>query len=325
MANLKNKVIILGSGSAGYTASIYLARANLEPMLITGDEEGGQLTITTDVENWPSFINIMGPELMEKMKEHSKHFGTKIVSDHIKEFSVTKDSGENNKFVMKGYKDEYEAAAVVIATGATAKWLGLENEKKFMGFGVSGCATCDGFFFKNKVVAVVGGGNTAAEEALYLTHHASMVYVIHRRDALRAEQILQERMKANPKIKFIWNRIVDDIIGEEKPIKKVTHLRLKSSKIVDVELDDKTEDIAVDGVFIAIGHKPNSDLFTDTLNIDSDGYIITDGKSSKTNVEGLFACGDVQDKIYRQAITAAGSGCIAALDVEKYLSSINKE
>jgi thioredoxin reductase (NADPH) len=174
-------------------------------------------------------------------------------------------------------------------------------------------------------VAVVGGGNTAAEEALYLTHHASLVYVIHRRDALKAEQILQERMKTNPKIKFIWNRIVDDIVGEDTPLKKITHLRLKSSKVFDVELDDKTEDIAVDGVFIAIGHKPNSDLFTDILDIDSDGYITTDGKSTRTNVDGLFACGDVQDKIYRQAITAAGSGCMAALDVEKYLSSVNKK
>jgi thioredoxin reductase (NADPH) len=324
MTNLKNKVIILGSGSAGYTASIYLARANLEPMLITGDDEGGQLTITTDVENYPGFTKITGPELMEKMKEHTKYFGTNIVSDHIKEFSLIK-SSTCNKFIMKGYKDEYEAKAVVIATGAKAKWLGLPNEKKFMGFGVSGCATCDGFFFKNKVVAVVGGGNTAAEEALYLTHHASLVYVIHRRDALKAEQILQERMKTNPKIKFIWNRIVDDIVGEDTPLKKITHLRLKSSKVFDVELDDKTEDIAVDGVFIAIGHKPNSDLFTDILDIDSDGYITTDGKSTRTNVDGLFACGDVQDKIYRQAITAAGSGCMAALDVEKYLSSVNKK
>jgi thioredoxin reductase (NADPH) len=326
MAKIENDVIIIGSGSAGYTAAIYLARANLKPVIIAGNESGGQLMITTDVENYPGFAEIQGPDLMENMKNHALKFGTEIISDHITEFTVKKDENGKNRFIMKGqFGDEYEAKAVIIATGATAKWLHdtdkrLVNEQKFLGYGVSGCATCDAFFFKNKTVAVVGGGNTAAEDALFLTHHVKKVYLVHRRDEMRAEKILQDRMRANPKIEFMFNKVVDDIIGVDSPKKKVTHLRLKSSKILDLDLSDKTTDIEVDGIFIAIGHKPNSDLFTDLLDIDDEGYINTEGKSTKTNVDGLFACGDVQDKIYRQAITAAGSGCMAALDVEKYLA-----
>ena len=326
MINKKHKVLILGSGSAGYTAAIYLARSNMEPVIITGNEEGGQLMITNDVENYPGFTKITGPDLMERMKEQSEEFGTKIINDHIEKFSIEKGERSRNKFVMKGYKESYECDAAIIATGATAKWLGLESEKKFLGFGVSGCATCDGFFFKNKVVAVVGGGNTAAEEALFLTHHASKVYVIHRRTTMRAEQILQKRMKDNPKIQFVWNRKVEEILGEEIILqngnvsKKVTGVRLISSQIEDTDLKNETQEIKVDGVFIAIGHKPNSELFKSFLSTDNEGYIITEGKSSRTEILGLFACGDVQDKIYRQAITAAGSGCMAALDVEKYFS-----
>lgn len=326
MTKIKNDVMIIGSGSAGYTAAIYLARANLKPMIIAGNDSGGQLMITTDVENYPGFKEVQGPDLMNLMKEHALKFGTEIISDHIIKFIVEKEEDGENKFIMEGqFGDTYEAKAIIIATGATAKWLSdtnhkIENEQKFLGYGVSGCATCDAFFFKDKVVAVVGGGNTAAEEALFLTHHVKKVYVIHRRDAMRAEKILQDRMKANPKIEFIFNKVVDDIIGVENPRKKVTHLRLKSSKIIDLELNHATEDLEIDGVFIAIGHKPNSNLFKDILDIDKEEYIMTQDKSTKTNVAGIFACGDVQDKIYRQAITAAGSGCMAALDVEKYMS-----
>jgi thioredoxin reductase (NADPH) len=317
--NSNKKVIIIGSGAAGYTAAIYLARAGIKPVIISGDAVGGQLMLTTDVENYPGFEAILGPDLMEKMKSHAEKFGTEIVGDQIEQFSVSKNQDRTNHFNLVGRYDKYEADAVIIATGATAKWLSetnpnLTNEKKFLGYGVSGCATCDGFFFKNKIVSVIGGGNTAVEEALFLANHASKVYLIHRRDELRAEKIMQDKMRANPKIEFLFNYAVEDIVGIEQPQKKVTHVRLKST------VNDEIKDVATDGIFVAIGHRPNSELFKNIVKIDKDGYIITEGRTTLTGVDGLFACGDVQDKIYRQAVTAAGSGCMAALDAEKYLS-----
>lgn len=312
MANThKTKVIIIGSGPAGYTAAIYAARANLEPILVSGMQPGGQLTITTDVENYPGFADVIqGPWLMEQMSKQAEHVGTKIITDHIKSVDFSK-----RPFTLIGESDDvYEADSVIISTGAQAKWLGLESEKKFQGYGVSGCATCDGFFFKNKNVIVVGGGNSAVEEALYLTNHAAKVYVVHRRDAFKSEKILQDRLFKNPKIEVIWNHALDEVIGSENP-KSVTAARLKNT------IDGSTQEIKIDGIFIAIGHKPNSDLFKETgLDIDAEGYIITKKGSASTNLEGVFAAGDIQDKTYRQAVTAAGTGCMAALEVEKFLA-----
>ena len=319
MINSEQKLIIIGSGSAGYSAGIYAARANLNPILITGNDTGGQLMITTDVENYPGIPEIMGPELMERMKMHAEKFDVKIIYDHIKQVEVKKRNNKNH-FVLYGSSIEkkYEAQSIIIATGASAKWLGIPNEEKFLGYGVSGCATCDGFFFKNKVVAVVGGGNTAAEDALFLTKFASKVYVIHRRDSLKAEKILQERMKANSKIEFLWNYVVNDIIGEDSPTKKITHLALKSTEGSNTE-----RKLEVEGLFVAIGHKPNSDIFNGIVDIDKNGYILTKGKSTETSMEGVFAAGDIQDSVYRQAITSAGTGCMAALDAEKYLEGLD--
>ncbi len=312
MALHKTKVLIIGSGPAGYSAAIYAARANLEPIMVTGTQPGGQLTITTDVENYPGFAEVIqGPWLMEQMQKQAENVGTKIIYDHIKEVDFSK-----RPFKMKSeVGDEFEADAVIISTGAQARWLGLESEKKFQGFGVSGCATCDGFFFKNKDVAVVGGGNTAVEEAIYLTNHAKKVYVIHRRDEFRAEKILQDKLLKNPKIEVVWNHVLEEVKGEEKPTKSVNGIRLKNTQ------DDSIKEIDVEGVFIAIGHKPNSGIFKDTgLDIDEEGYINTKAGTATTNIEGVFAAGDIQDKIYRQAITAAGTGCMAALEAEKFLS-----
>ncbi len=312
MAKHKTKVLIIGSGPAGYSAAIYAARANLEPLMVTGTQPGGQLTITTDVENYPGFADVIqGPWLMEQMQKQAENVGTKIIYDHINEVDFSK-----RPFTAKSeVGDEFEADAVIISTGAQAKWLGLESEKKFQGFGVSGCATCDGFFFKGKDVAVVGGGNTAVEEAIYLTNHAKKVYVIHRRDEFRAEKILQEKLFKNPKIEVIWDHQLEEVTGVEKPNKSVTGVTLKSTK------DDSTKKVEVEGVFIAIGHKPNSGIFKDTkLEIDEEGYIVTKAGGTSTNIEGVFAAGDIQDKIYRQAVTAAGTGCMAALEVEKFLS-----
>lgn len=311
MTTHKTKVAIIGSGPAGYSAAIYAARANMEPILINGSQPGGQLTITTEVENYPGFAEpIQGPWLMEQMEEQAKNVGTNIVFDHIEKVDFSK-----RPFILNGEGgDKYEADAVVIATGAQAKWLGLESEEKFQGFGVSGCATCDGFFFKGKEVVVIGGGNTAVEEALYLTNHASKVYLIHRRDSLRAEKILQDRLFKNEKIEVVWNHTLDEVLGNDKP-KSVTGVRLKSMT------DDSTKEINVDGVFIAIGHKPNSGLFKETgLEVDNEGYIITKPDSTATNIEGVYAAGDIQDKTYRQAVTAAGTGCMAALEIEKLLA-----
>ncbi len=307
----KTQILIIGSGPAGWTAAIYAARANRNPIIVCGDQPGGQLTITTDVENYPGFAKaIQGPWLMEQMKEQAEHCGTNIINDRI----------EKVDFSTKPFKaydragNLYIADSVIIATGAEAKWLGIESESEFLGFGVSGCATCDGFFFKGKKVLVVGGGNSAVEEALYLTNHASHVTVIHRRDSFKAEKILQDRLFKNPKISVIWDSELVEVIGEKKPLKYVTGARIKNLKT------DNLTDLILEGIFIAIGHKPNTNIFKDIIKLDEEGYIITLPGTTKTNIEGIFACGDVQDKLYRQAITAAGTGCMASLDAEYFLN-----
>ena len=304
------KVVIIGSGPAGYTAAIYAARAMLEPILIQGMQAGGQLTITTDVENYPGFADVIqGPWLMEQMEKQAVHVGTKIVTDLVtkletaqRPFRLTCDSG-----------DVYLADAVILATGAQARWLGLPSEVKFQGGGVSACATCDGFFYRNKEVVVVGGGNTAVEEALYLTNHASQVTIVHRRDHFRAERILQERLFKHPKIRVIWDSAVDEICGTENP-NKVTHVRLKNVKT------GALTDVKTDGVFIAIGHAPATELVKDQIKLKPSGYVETAPNSTATSVPGLFAAGDVADETYRQAVTTAGLGCMAALEAERFLA-----
>ena len=307
------QVLIIGSGPAGFTAAIYAARANRKPILVTGMQTGGQLTITTDVENYPGFADVIqGPWLMEQMQAQAKHVGTEIITDHIKSVDFSK-----RPFTAVGESGEvYTADTVVISTGAQARWLGLPSEKKFQGFGVSGCATCDGFFYRNKKVAVVGGGNTAVEEAIYLTNFASEVTLIHRRDSLRAEKIAQDRLFKNPKVKVIWDSAIEEIVGTEEPL-GVTGAKLKNLKTGEVS------DHTFDGVFIAIGHTPNTEMFKGQINLDSENYIITEKGSARTNIEGVFAAGDVQDKTYRQAVTAAGTGCMAALEAEHYLGSLD--
>jgi len=311
MSIYQTKVLILGSGSAGLTAAIYAARANLKPILVSGMQPGGQLTITTDVENYPGFADVIqGPWLMQQMEEQAKKVGTEIVPDHIKEVDFSK-----RPFVLKGESgDTYEAETLIISTGAAAKWLGLESEQKFQGFGVSGCATCDGFFFKNKEVIVVGGSNAAVEEAIYLTNHCSKVYLVHRRDSLRAEKILQDRLFDNKKIEMIWNHQLIEILGDENP-KNVTGAILENTQ------NGQKKEMKIDGVFVAIGHKPATTIFENSgLTLDKGGYIVTKAGTTLTNIAGIYAAGDVQDKIYRQAVTAAGSGCMAALDAERFLS-----
>ena len=306
----KTNILIIGSGPAGYTAAIYAARANLKPILIAGLQPGGQLTITTEVENYPGFADpIQGPWLMEQMNKQAANVGTEIIYENIEKVDFS--TAPYKAYDMSGI--EYQAKTVIICTGASAIWLGLESEKKYQGFGVSGCATCDGFFFKNMNVAVVGGGNTAVEEALYLTNHAKKVYLIHRRDELRAEKMLQDRLLNHPKIEVLWDSVLTEVVGEEKP-KKVTSARIKNVKT------DKISDLAVEGIFIAIGHKPNTSLFTDYLKADKTGYLHTEANSTKTNLAGIYAAGDVQDSIYRQAVTAAGTGCMAALEAEKFIA-----
>ena len=311
---MHSKVLIIGSGPAGYTAAIYAARAMLNPTLIQGIQPGGQLTITTDVENYPGYGDVIqGPWLMEQMETQAKNVGTQIINDIIKSvdleskpFTALSESGKN-----------YTADTLIISTGAQARWLGLESEKKFQGYGVSACATCDGFFFKEKEVVVVGGGNSAVEEALFLTSFASKVHLIHRRNELRAEKILQERLLKHEKINCIWDHELVEILGEDNP-PNVTRIKIKNVK------NNETQELKVDGVFIAIGHDPATQIFKGQVEMDDQGYIITKPDSTATNVEGVYAAGDVKDKTYRQAVTAAGMGCMAALEAEKYISNSEK-
>lgn len=304
------KVLIIGSGPAGLTAAIYAARAALKPILLHGMQPGGQLTITTEVENYPGFAkSIEGPWLMEQMTEQAKNVGTEIISDYVEKIDLS-----SRPFVATaGSGSKYSADSVIICTGAEARWLNIDSEVQFKGFGVSACATCDGFFFKNKEVIVVGGGNSAVEEALYLTNHASKVTIIHRRDQFRAEKILQERLFRNPKISVIWNHKLIEVIGTDNP-KSVTGARLENVLSKEISV------LNCSGIFVAIGHIPNTALFKGQLEMDSDNYIITKPNSTETSIKGVFAAGDVQDKIYRQAVTAAGTGCMAALEVEKFLN-----
>jgi thioredoxin reductase (NADPH) len=310
-----SKVLIIGSGPAGYTAAIYAARANLRPLLVMGMEPGGQLGITTDVENYPGFAEVIqGPWLMEQMKAQAEHVGTKLIQDLIVDVDLSQ-----RPFVCRGDGgDLYVGDALIICTGAQARWLGLPSEQKFQGFGVSACATCDGFFFRGKEVAVIGGGNTAVEEALYLTNHATKVTLIHRRDTLRAEKILQDRLFRNPKIQVIWDSVVDEIVGTENPA-GVTGVRLRNAKT------GASSDVKVDGVFIAIGHTPATKLFQGKLRMDHEGYIVTAPDSTRTDIPGVFAAGDVKDKVFRQAVTAAGLGCMAALEAQRFLAEHEDE
>ncbi|MGI9291456.1 MAG: thioredoxin-disulfide reductase [Gammaproteobacteria bacterium] len=312
-----SRLIILGSGPAGYSAAVYAARANLEPLLITGAEQGGQLMTTTDVDNWPGGVEgLQGPGLMEQMKEHAERFDTQLVIDHIHEADLSK-----RPFVLQGGEGQYTCDALIITTGATARYLGLDSEEAFKGKGVSACATCDGFFYRNKPVAVVGGGNTALEEALYLANIASKVHVIHRRDKFRGEKIMQDQLMAKTgdsgNIEVIWDHEVDEILGDDMG---VTGLRLKQAGN-----GSATQEIAVDGAFIAIGHSPNTGLFAGQLDM-KNGYITVQsglqGNATAASIPGVFAAGDVADQVYRQAITSAGSGCMAALDAEKYLDAL---
>ena len=306
-----SKVLIIGAGPAGYTAAIYAARANLQPILVTGLQPGGQLTITTDVENYPGFAEIIqGPWLMEQIQRQAEHVGTRIIIDMVVEIDLSR-----RPFVAKGDSgDAYAGDAVIIATGAQARWLGLPSEEIFRGFGVSACATCDGFFFRGKDVVVVGGGNTAVEEAIYLTNHARKVTLIHRRNALRAEKILQERLFRNPKIKVIWDSVVEEILGIREP-PQVTGVRLRNLQTRE------SSDLLCDGVFVAIGHTPVTGFVAGQLPLDAEGYAITRPDSTETTIPGVFAAGDVKDKVYRQAVTAAGLGCMAALEAEKFLAA----
>lgn len=312
MANHHTKLLIVGSGAAGYTAAIYAARASLAPHLVAGLQPGGQMTITTDVENYPGFADVIqGPWLMEQMRDQALHVGTVIHADLIVDVDLdarpmraTGDSG-----------DTYTADAIVIATGAQARWLGLPSEEKFMGFGVSACATCDGFFYRGKEVLVIGGGNTAVEEAIYLTNHASKVTLVHRRDELRAEKIMQDRLFKNPKIEVIWDTVLDEVLGTEEPL-GVTGARLKHAKT-----GAETE-VAVDGVFVAIGHTPSTEVFKGKVPMDAEGYIEVVPGTTATSLPGVYAAGDVTDKVYRQAVTAAGMGCMAALEAEKYIAAL---
>jgi thioredoxin reductase (NADPH) len=304
------KVLILGSGPAGYTAAIYAARAMLKPILIHGIQPGGQLTITTDVENYPGYAKtIQGPWLMEQMKEQAKMVGTELIEDHINKADLSKSPFK----VIGDSKQIYSADSLIISTGAQARWLNLKSEEIYKGFGVSACATCDGFFFKDKEVAVVGGGNAAVEEAIFLTKFASKVKLIHRRNKLRAEKLLQTKLMNNKKIEIIWDSVVEDIIGQKDP-KSVTGIKIKNLKT------NSLSELKIDGLFIAIGHIPATSIFKGQLNMDKEGYILTKPDSTATNIPGVYAAGDVKDKVFRQAVTAAGMGCMSALEAEKFLS-----
>lgn len=309
-----HRLIILGSGPAGYTAAVYAARANLKPVVITGIEPGGQLTTTTEVDNWPGDVEgLQGPDLMVRMQQHAERFETEIVYDHIHTVNI-----KDRPFVLEGDSGTYTCDALIIATGASAMYLGLESEQAFMGKGVSACATCDGFFYRGQKVAVIGGGNTAVEEALYLSNIAEEVVLVHRRDKLRAEKILQDKLLAKDNIKVMWDNTLDEVLGDDSG---VTGMRVKSTK------DDTTENVELQGVFIAIGHKPNTDIFQGQLDMNN-GYIKIksglEGNATATSVPGVFAAGDVADHVYRQAVTSAGAGCMSALDAEKYLESLEE-
>ncbi|MFP6733281.1 MAG: thioredoxin-disulfide reductase [Rhodospirillales bacterium] len=313
MASHHAKVLILGSGAAGLTAAIYTARAGLEPTLVHGMQPGGQMTITTDVENYPGFADVIqGPWLMDQMQAQAENVGTKMIADLITEVELS-----GPPFRLKGDSgDQYTADAIIICTGAEAKWLGLASEQAYQGFGVSACATCDGFFYRGLEVAVIGGGNTAVEEALYLTNHATKVTLIHRRDQLRAEKMLQARLFGHDKIEVMWDSVLDEVIGKtDGPMPEVTGIKVR-----DVMTDDVAE-LALSGVFVAIGHTPNTGLFKGQLDMDTEGYLITNADSTGTKIPGIFAAGDVQDNKFRQAVTAAGTGCMAALEAEKYLAA----
>lgn len=304
------KVLIIGSGPAGYTAAVYAARAMLNPILVYGIQKGGQLSTTTDVENYPGYSEVIqGPWLMDQMRDQAKAVGTELIEDHITSVNL-----KSHPFEATGDRGQkYTADSIIISTGAQARWLNLKSEQEYRGFGVSACATCDGFFFKEKEVAVVGGGNAAVEEAIFLTKFASKVKLIHRRDKLRAEKLLQKKLMENKKIEIIWNSVVEDVIGEKQP-KNVRGIKIKNI------LTNEIKEIKIDGLFIAIGHDPATTLFKNQLDMDKDGYLITKPDSTETNIPGVYAAGDVKDKIFRQAVTAAGMGCMAALEAEKFLS-----
>ena len=312
MSSKHAKVIILGSGPAGYTAAIYAARAMLKPVVIQGNQPGGQMTITTDVENYPGFAEVVqGPWLMEQMQAQAEHVGTEFVMDHIAKVDLAR-----RPFRLEGDSgDTYTCDALIIATGAQARWLGLPSEEKYKGYGVSACATCDGFFFKGKEVVIFGGGNTAVEEALFLTNFASKVTLVHRRDSFRAEKIMQERLFKNPKIEVVWNSVLQEVVGTDDP-KTVTGVKLKNVKT------GKVSALRVDGVFVAIGHAPATELFKGQLEMKASGYLITEPDSTRTSIPGVFAAGDVKDEVFRQAVTAAGMGCMAALEAERYLAKL---
>lgn len=312
MAEYNTKLLIIGSGPAGYTAGIYAARAGLQPVLVSGNQIGGQLTITTDIENFPGFPKpLPGHELMTRMREQAQNVGVKIIEDKITEVDFKK-----CPFVCSSEKGNlFKARAVIIATGSSARWLELPSEKKYIGFGVSACATCDGFFYRGKTVAVVGGGNSAAEEALYLTNFANKVILIHRRDALRADAIMTERVKKHQKISIMWDSVIEEVLGTENPL-GVTGIRVKNVKT------DVVQNINLEGVFVAVGHHPNTEIFKEYLKLTPDNYIITESDSTKTSVAGVFAAGDVKDAKYRQAITAAASGAMAAIEAEHYLAAL---
>ncbi len=305
-----SKLLIIGSGPAGYTAAVYAARAMLEPVLVQGVQPGGQLTITTDVENWPGDINVQGPELMQRMEAHAKDVGTTIITDHIAEL----DLGARPFTALSDTGNRYTADALVLATGAQAKWLGLPSEEKFQGFGVSACATCDGFFYRGAEVVVIGGGNTAVEEALFLTNFAAKVTLIHRRDSLRAEKILQERLFRNPKVEIMWDHVVEEVLGDEDPL-GVTGVRARH-----VGTGEMT-DVPCKGFFVAIGHAPSNELIKDQVELHNGGYVWVRPGTTETSVPGVFAAGDITDHVYRQAVTSAGMGCMAALDAERWLAA----
>ena len=308
-----SKVLIIGSGPAGYTAAIYAARAMLKPILVHGAEPGGQMTTTTDVQNYPGYSDVIqGPWLMDQMKDQAKAVGTDMIQDHIKKINLNKKPFE----AIGDSGQKYTADSIIISTGAQARWLNLESEQKYRGFGVSGCATCDGFFFKDKEVAVIGGGNAAVEEAIFLTKFATKVKLIHRRSELRAEKMLQKKLMENKKIEIIWDSVLEEVLGNEKP-KGITGIKIKNVKT------NKTTQLNVHGLFIAIGHDPATSLFKGQLDMDKEGYLITKPDSTQTNKPGVFAAGDVKDKIFRQAVTAAGMGCMSALEAEKFLASKN--